>query len=272
MSLRFGLLGPVRVCQGGRELELGTPQQCAVLGLLLLANCEWVSLDRIIERLWAARPPFAAAATVRNYVSQLRRLLVNEGSESAISSGRAGYQLSVPSDGLDLTEFDQRLRRARELREHGDREGAVAELHRALGLWRGEALGGARAEYVSAERDRLEWLRLLALQERIALDIELGRHAEVLPDLVILTRLHPLEERLRWLQMLALYRAGRQAEALRVYQDMWELLNSSLGIEPGAQLRTLHTQVLRADPAVDPPVFSPRESKSVPRTAVGTRP
>lgn len=258
MSLRFGLLGPVRVCQGERELKLGTPQQCAVLGWLLLAKCQWVSLDQLIERVWAARPPVAAAAAVRTYVSQLRRLLVYDGSGTTISSGRAGYQLSVPSGALDLTEFDQRLRRGRTLRENGDRGGAVAELHRALDLWRGEALGGARADYVSAERDRLEWLRLLALQERIALDIELGRHAEVLPDLLVLTRLHPLEERLRWLQMLALYRAGRRAEALRVYRDVWELLNSSLGIEPGAQLRTLHTQVLRADPAAGEAELPPR--------------
>jgi DNA-binding SARP family transcriptional activator len=269
-SLRFGLLGPVRVCQGGRELQLGTPQQCAVLGLLLLADGQWVSLERLTEGLWAARSPKAAAATVRTYVSRLRRLLGSDGSGSVISSGRAGYRLSVQSDGLDLTEFNQCLRRGRELRELGDRAGAVAELRRGLGLWRGEALGGARAEYVSTERDRLERLRLLTLQERIGLDIELGRHAEVLPDLVVLTRLHPLEERLRWLQMLALYRAGRQAEALQVYRDVWELLNSSLGVEPGAELRSLHTQVLRADPTLETPVLPGRERSSA--VSVGVRP
>lgn len=120
-------------------------------------------------------------------------------------------------------------------------------------------MGGARAEYVGAERDRLERLRLLTLQERIELDIELGRQEEVLPDLVVLTRLHPLEERLRRLQMLALYRAGRQADALRVYREVWELLNSSLGVEPGAELRALHTQVLRADPALETPVLPGHE-------------
>ncbi|WP_345606813.1 AfsR/SARP family transcriptional regulator [Pseudonocardia adelaidensis] len=252
VTFRFELLGPIQARNNDRELNLGTPQQCAVLGLLLLAEGRWVSLERMIEALWGMSPPETASSAVRTYVSRLRGLLSVCGDECRIRSGGGGYQLPVPSDALDLVEFDRRVRRGRALRESGDRRAAVAELRRALALWRGEALGGARGEYVEAERDRLERLRLLSLQERIELDIELGRHAEVLPDLAMLTRSHPLQERLRELQMLALYRAGRQAEALRVYRDVWELLNSQLGVEPDADLRRLHAQVLRADPALRP--------------------
>ena len=110
----------------------------------------------------------------------------------------------------------------------------------------GDALGGAKGEYVSAERNRLETLRLLALQDRIALDLELARHAEVLPELVRLTRLHPLRERWQQLDMLTLYRTGRQAGALQVYRDVHALLVSELGIEPGSELRAMHGRVLRS--------------------------
>ena len=144
----------------------------------------------------------------------------------------------------------------------------MRELRTGLGLWRGDALGGARGEYVGAERDRLEALRLLALQDRIALDIELARHAEVLPELVALTRLHPLEERLRQLHMLALYRSGRQADALQVYRDVHALLVSEVGIEPGRELSALQGRILNADPDLDSPTPPPAERLSlVPHTA-----
>ena len=120
----------------------------------------------------------------------------------------------------------------------------------------GDALGGAKGEYVSAERNRLETLRLLALQDRIALDLELARHAEVLPELVRLTRLHPLRERWQQLGMLTLYRTGRQAGALQVHRDVHALLVSELGIEPGSELRALHGRVVRADPDLGGPVLA----------------
>jgi hypothetical protein len=144
----------------------------------------------------------------------------------------------------------------------------VAELRAGLALWRGEALGGAKGEYVNGERDRLQALRLLALQDRIALDIELGRHAEVLPELVTLTRLHPLQERWRQFHMLALYGTGRQADALQVYRDVHALLVSELGIEPGGELRALHGRILRTDPDLECPVPAPTQRLSfTPHTA-----
>ncbi|WP_346281824.1 BTAD domain-containing putative transcriptional regulator, partial [Pseudonocardia sp.] len=177
---------------------------------------------------------------------------------------RGGYLLSIEPASLDLTLFDQRVRRAREARDAGDPLQAVTELRTGLALWRGEALGGARGEYVRAERDRLQARRLLALQDRIALDIELARHAEVLPELATLTRLHPLEERWRQLHMLALYRSGRQADALQVYRDVHALLVSELGIEPGRELRELHSRILIADPDLDSPTPPPAQRLSLP--------
>jgi len=260
VALKFGLLGPVQGSHDGRELDLGTPQQRAVLGLFLLAEGRALSLEQLVDGLWGDGAPASAAATVRTYLSRLRGVLPSDGPGSSITSVRAGYRLSVEPASLDLTEFDQRVRRAREAGAAGDPLQAVTELRTGLALWRGDVLGGAKGEYVSAERDRLEALRLLALQDRIALDIELGRHAEVLPELVALTRLHPLQERLRELHMLALYRTGRQADALQVYRDVRALLVSEHGIEPGGELRALHGWILRADPDLDCPVPAQRLS------------
>jgi DNA-binding SARP family transcriptional activator len=251
VAVDYGLLGPVSALDDGRELDVGTPQQCAVLGLLLLAGGRALPLDQIIDKLWGASPPDAAAATVRTYLSRLRRVLSSDQPGSCIASVRGGYTLSFEPASLDVNLFDQWVRRAREAQEAGDPLQAVAHLRTGLALWRGEALGGARGEYVHVERDRLEALRLLALQDRIGLDIELDRHAEVLPELVTLTRSHPFEERLRQLHMLALYRTGRQADALQVYRDVRALLVSEVGIEPGRELRALHSRILSADPDLD---------------------
>ena len=257
--LQYGLLGPVRVSHNGRELDLGTPQQCAVLGRLLLAKGRRVSLEQLVDDLWGADAPAAAVATVRTYLSRLRRVLPSDRPGSCITSVRGGYLLSIEPGSVDITLFERQVRRAREARETGDLLRAVTELRTGLALWRGEALGGARGEYVRAERDRLEALRLLALQDRIALDIELARHAEVLPELGALTRQHPLEERWRQLHMLALYRSGRQADALQAYRDVHVLLVSELGIEPGRELSALHSRILNADPALDSPTPPPTQ-------------
>ena len=259
VALAYGLLGPVHVSHDGRSLDLGTPQQCAVLGLFLLAEGRALSLEQLVDGLWGVGAPASAVATVRTYLSRLRRVLPSDRPGSSIASVRGGYRLSVEPGSLDLTLFARRVRRARQAREAGDLLRAVTELRTGLALWRGEALGGARGEYVSAERDRLEALRLLALQDRIALDIELARHAEVLPELVTLTRSHPLDERLRQLHMLALHRTGRQADALQVYREVHTLLVAELGIEPGGDLRALHSRILRADPDLDGPVRPPAE-------------
>jgi len=251
VAYRYSLLGPVRVWHDGRELDPGSPQQCAVLALLLLAGGRPVTIDQLVEKLWGAAAPSAARPTARTYVSRLRRLLPAEGGRSVIQSGRAGYMLPVAPDALDLTTFDQLVRDSRDARTSGDPGLAVRHLRQALALWQGSALAGARGEFVEGERGRLEQLRLVATEERIGLDVDLGRHAEVLPEISSLAAAHPLEERLRELHMLALYRCARQADALQVYRNVRGLLHRELGIEPGPELRALHQRILRADPDLD---------------------
>lgn len=253
MAYRYSLLGPVRVWHNGRELDPGSPQQCAVLALLLLAGGRPVTIDHLVEKLWGAAAPSAARPTARTYVSRLRRLLPAEGTRSVIQSGRAGYLLPVAPDALDLTTFDQLVRDSRDAKTSGDPGLAVRHLRQALALWQGSALAGARGEFVESERAHLEQLRLVATEERIGLDVDLGRHAEVLPEISSLAAAHPLEERLRELHMLALYRCARQADALQVYRNVRGLLHRELGIEPGPELRALHQRILRADPDLDRP-------------------
>src|SRR5882757_483506 len=183
MAYRYSLLGPVRVWHDGRELDPGSPQQCAVLALLLLAGGRPVTIDQLVVKLWGAAAPSAARPTARTYVSRLRRLLPAEGARSVIQSGRAGYLLPVAPDALDLTTFDQLVGDSRHARTSGDPGLAVRQLRQALALWQGSALAGARGEFVDSERARLEQLRLGATEERISLDVDLGRHAEVLPEI-----------------------------------------------------------------------------------------
>jgi DNA-binding SARP family transcriptional activator len=250
VAYRYRLLGPVRVWSGDRELDPGSPQQCAVLALLLLAEGRPVTIDQLVEKLWGDAAPAAARPTARTYVSRLRRLLPGDDTHSGIRSGRGGYQLPVDAAALDLTTFEALVRASRAA---GDPDAALHQLRDALALWQGTPLAGVRAEFVSGERARLEQLRLVANEERIALDLTLGRHIEVLPEVANLAAVHPLEERLRELHMLSLYRCARQADALTVYRDVRELLHRELGIEPGQRLRALHQQILCADPGLDLP-------------------
>lgn len=263
VTVEFGLLGPIQVSHDGRQLDLGTPQQCALLALLLLANGGALSLEQLVDGLWGDCAPASATTTVRTYLCRLRHVLPSDRPGSSIATIRGGYRLAIEPGSLDLSLFDQRVQRAGQARAAGDLLQAVTELRTGLALWRGEALGGARGEYVRAERDRLEALRLLALRDRIELDIELARHAEVLPELIALTLSHPLDERLRRLHMLALYRDGRQADALQVYRDTHALLVSEVGIGPGTELRALHSQILRGDPDLDSPTPPPSARLSI---------
>lgn len=253
MVYRYSLLGPVRVWSGDREVDPGSPQQCAVLALLLLAEGRPVTIDQLVEKLWGDTAPAAARPTARTYVSRLRHLLPGDGVSSGIRSGRGGYQLPVEAAALDLTTFEDLVRTSRGATESGDPDTALHQLRQALSLWQGTPLAGVRAEFVPSERARLEQLRLVANEERIALDLTLGRHSEVLPEVANLAAVHPLEERLRELHMLALYRCARQADALQVYRNARELLHRELAIEPGQQLRALHQRILCGDPGLDLP-------------------
>jgi DNA-binding SARP family transcriptional activator len=255
--VRFALLGHVRARRGQSELDLGPPQQRAMLALLLLHRGGVVSLDELRDQMWGSSPPRTASAAIHTYASRLRRTLAGvdqrQDDHSEILSSGGGYRLPITPETLDLVAFEYRVSEARAARARGDLPRTSASLHGALALWQGRALVGVHGDFVEHERNRLEELRVITLEERIVVDLELGRHHDVLAELTGLVSTYPLRERLRELLMLSLYRAGRQADALHVYQQTRTLLNGELGIDPGPGLRSLQQKILRSDPELSVP-------------------
>jgi DNA-binding SARP family transcriptional activator len=257
----FRILGPLEVLEGSRRLALGGPQQRAVLAILLLHAGEVVSAGRLIDELWGDDPPETGAKVLQGYVSQLRKALeptARSAAESRIIVTRSpGYVVEVAPDELDLARFERLLAKGRDTLAAGDPSRAAELLTDALSLWRGPPLGDfADAQFAQPEIGRLEELRLVALEQRIEADLALGRHADAVGELERLVAEHPLRERLRGLLMLALYRSGRQAEALEAYREARSVLVDELGIDPGPELQRLEQAVLRQDPALEP-VASP---------------
>lgn len=253
--MEFQILGPLEAHAGDRRVSLQAAKPRALLAILLLHAGESVSTDRLIADLWAGRPPATAAKTLQTYVSQLRKTLGN----GTIVTGPAGYQLDVEPESLDVHRFERLLTEAK-----GAEPAVMADrLREALALWRGQALVDFAYEpWAQAEIGRLQELRLDALQDRVEADLALGRAAELIAELEALVIEHPLRERLRGQLMLALYRSGRQADALAAYRAARETFVDELGIEPGPALRRLERAVLDQDPAldartVDPPVAAP---------------
>ena len=240
-EVRFEVLGPVRGWHGGTELDLGSPQQRSVLAMLLLARERQVSLGGLIDGLWEGDVPRSAAGTVRTYVSRLRRQV------GSIESIGDGYLLRLGSAVLDLDEFEQRLGEARAARDRHDVVRGARLLHDAVGLWRGAALAGIPGPYADSSRVRLAELYLAATEEKLAAEIALGEHAAAIAELRGLLAEHPFREGLSELLMLALYRSGRQAEALYIFDSVRNRLSEELGIDPGPSLQTLHRRVLQAD-------------------------
>jgi DNA-binding SARP family transcriptional activator len=241
--LEFRILGPVEVWNDGAQLQLGGPKQRAVLALLLLDAGRVVSTDRLIDALWGERPPTTATTSLQNFVSQLRKLV---GPDLLVTKS-PGYQLRLEPEQLDFERFRLHVEAAK--RERADQRSD--KLREALALWRGPALADLAFEpFAIGESARLEELRLAALEERIDADLESGRHAELVGELEALVREHPMREQLGRSLMLALYRSGRQAEALQIYHDTRRALDE-LGIEPSAALQRLHGAVLRHDPLLD---------------------
>jgi DNA-binding SARP family transcriptional activator len=237
--VRFLVLGPLEARDNGRELELGVGRQRALLALLVLHEGETLSLDRVVDALWGERAPASAAKVVHGYVSQLRRAL---GAKVIVTRG-SGYLLGVAE--TDAAEFERLLETA----DRQDARGAAATLREALVLWRGRAYADVEYEpWAQAEIARLEELRLIALEERVEADLQLGRAERVVPELEALVGEHPLREHLAVLLMLALYRSGRQAEALEAYAAARRRLVAELGIEPGPELRDLQRRILAQDP------------------------
>jgi DNA-binding SARP family transcriptional activator len=240
-EVRFEVLGPVRGWHGDTELDLGSPQQRAVLAMLLLARGRQVSLDGLVDGLWEGDVPRSAVGTVRTYVSRLRRRV------DSIESVGDGYVLRLGSAVLDLDEFEQRLGEARAARDRHDAARGARLLRDALGLWRGTALAGIPGPYADSRRVPLTELYLAATEEKLAADISLGEHAAAIAELRALLTEHPFRERLTELLMLALYKSGRQAEALYVFDGVRHRLSDELGVDPGPSLQTMHRRVLQAD-------------------------
>ena len=247
-GVRFEVLGPVRGFVGVAELHLGSPQQRAVLAMLLLARGRQVSLDGLIDGLWGANVPRTGAGTVRTYISRLRhRLDTDAECGELIESIGDGYLMQQGPAVLDLDQFEEGLSKARTACRCQATVRAVSILGDALGLWRGVALAGVPGPYAASCRVRLAELHLVATEETLAMDIAIGQHGEAIAELRGLLAEHPFREGLSELLMLALYRAGRQAEALAVFRSVRQRLGAELGINPGPALQKMHQRVLQAD-------------------------
>ncbi|MFQ3562179.1 BTAD domain-containing putative transcriptional regulator [Streptomyces gramineus] len=259
-ALRFSVLGPVRAWREGQPLSTGSPQQRALLAALLLREGRTATAAELIDALWGPEPPSQALAAVRTYASRLRKIL----DPGVLVSESGGYAVRGLGEGaLDLAVVQELAGEAEKARGAGDLGRARELLGRALSRWDGEALAGVPGPYADAHRVRLDEWRLQLLESRLDMDLEQGCHAEVVSELTALTAAHPLRERLRELLMLALYRSGRQAEALAVYADTRRLLSEELGVDPRPGLRDLQQRILQADPALAEPSSPAAEAPAV---------
>jgi DNA-binding SARP family transcriptional activator len=249
--MEFGLLGPLTVRRGDTAVLVRAGKQRALLAALLLNADRVVPMEELAATLWGAEPPPSAAVTVQNHVSRLRKALGDTG-HSLIGTQPRGYVMRLADGELDLSRFEVLLKSAREAARDGSWDAAAAHARAALALWRGDPLADVESDLL-AEREvpRLADLRLQALETRIEADVQAGRHSEVTGQLRQLAATHPLREHLHALLMLALYRDGRQAEALAAYQAVRRVLIEELGGEPGRELQSLHERILAADPALN---------------------
>src|SRR5690242_3687395 len=247
--LAFHVLGPLQVTRAGAPVTIGGPRERVLLAALLVEHGRVVSVDGLAQALWGDHPPATARHQVAIGVSRLRKALTAAGAgPGVITTCAPGYR--VAGGWLDTRCFEERAKQARDALAAGDREEAARLLRAGLSLWRGPALSDIGRPFAEIEAARLEERRLLVTEERIGLELDLGRHDELVGDLLTLVRAHPLRERLRGLLMLALYKAGRRPEALEVYQDGRRQLVETLGTEPGRHLRAVHQALLRDEPAL----------------------
>jgi DNA-binding SARP family transcriptional activator len=243
--IEFRILGPLEAEREGEAVALGGQKQRALLAALLVRAGETVSTDRLVDELWGAEPPRTATTSLQNFVSQLRKLL----GPDILVTKPPGYVLRLEADTLDAVRFERLVREARA----GSAEKRAAALRHALTLWRGTPLAEfAFDSFAQSEIRRLEELRLSALEDRIDAELELGQTGELVGELESLVAEQPLRERLRAQLMLALYRSGRQAEALDAYQSSRRALVDELGIDPGPALQRLHASILRQERALEP--------------------
>ena len=248
--VEFRILGPIEVVEAGQSLVLTAGKQRALLAILLLRVNEVVSTDELIDGLWGEHPPASAAKSIQIYISQLRKTL----GTGRLITRAPGYELRIDPDDLDLHGFEHLLEEGRRALAAGEPANAASDLRKALALWRGAPLADFTYEpFAQPEIARLEELRLNALEERIEADLALGHDADLVGELEGLLAQNPLRERLRGQLMLALYRSGRQAEALELYQQTRRVLRDELGLEPSPDLHELEQAILRQDPTLGTP-------------------
>jgi DNA-binding SARP family transcriptional activator len=246
--VEFRVLGPLEVIDRDEHLVLGGHRQRMVLAVLVLNANQVVSTDRLINDVWGDEPPSTARKSLQVYISRLRSLL----GPDRIEPQRPGYVLRLEPDELDADHFSDLVGRARACMD-SDPVAAAGLLHEALGLWHGATLADLDTEPAfRPDITRLDEQRLAAVEDRIEIDLRLGRHGEVIGELESLIARHPLRERLRGLLMVALYQSGRQADALRAYQDIRRLLAEELGLEPSEDLQDLESRILGHDPSLEP--------------------
>jgi DNA-binding SARP family transcriptional activator/Tfp pilus assembly protein PilF len=295
--LWFTLLGPVRAWRGPTEVDLGPPQQRATLAALLLREGAQASVDELIDAVWGDDPPRSAEKTIRTYVYRLRRIVEpevtspdpegrstdpkntatnptstaaephNTAAEPVIATVGNGYVMRVTADEYDLAAFRRWLARAATAQRAGNLTEAAGHLRSALDLWQGTPLAGVIGAFADVQRARLDNLRRATLEARLRLDFQQGEYQEAVVELTAVVAESPLDERFRELLMLALYRCGRQAEALATYRQAQTLLADELGIDPGPGLRTLNERILRADPELLTPIAVPTATPTATRLA-----
>ena len=245
--MEFRLLGPMEVLDRGTPLALGGLKQRALLARLLVTANRTVSVDRLVDDLWGDAVPGTAVKMVQIYVSQLRKILPAE----VLVTRPPGYLVEVDPEAIDVGRFDRLRRTGRAALEAGEPGTAAARLSDALGLWRGEALAEFGEPFAQVERNHLHELRLACLEDRVEAELMQGRHAELVGELAAEVARLPLRERLHRQWMLALYRSGRHADALAVYEDFRRRLDDELGLEPSVQLRELQVLILNQDPSLE---------------------
>ncbi len=251
--MEFRILGPLEVAVGSERLELGGPRQQIVVATLLLSANSVVTVGRLEEAIYGEDLPPTSRSQAQISISSLRRLFASHGRAATISTRAYGYVLEVGAGLLDCQRFGELTTAARAARDAKQRERAVASYREALRLWRGPALDGINSQLLQAAAVRLDEQRTAANEDRLTLELDLGRHQELVGELTELVEEFPLRERFRGQLMLALYRCGRTAEALQVYRQARRTMLDELGIEPSGQLQRLEHAILISDPGLDPP-------------------
>jgi ABC-type transport system substrate-binding protein/DNA-binding SARP family transcriptional activator/streptogramin lyase len=252
-GIDYRLLGAIEAGVNGHVLDIGGQKQRALLAVLLLSANKPVSREVLVDRLWGQHPPAGAQHTLEVYVSRLRKTLEPAAGCEVVLTRPGAYLLRASGEHIDVRRFERLAREGRHALAANAPGQAAADLREALGLWRGDPLSDISHEhFAQPEIARLAELRASAIEDRVEADIALGSHADVVSELGLLIAAHPLRERLYQLLMIALYRSGRQAEALAVYQSARSVLVQEIGIEPGPGLRQVERAILEQDASLEP--------------------